>query len=862
MVNGSDKREIRFLPRSLIKVSWRFMGRHPWQILLMIVGIALGVAVVVGVDIANESAERAFELSAETVAGRATHVISGGPQGLDDALYTQIRTAGLGVDSAPVISDYVTSPQLGDVTLQLLGIDPFAESPFRNYLTGDGSVPVDELVSFLTTPGAVLLSEDFSGKYQLGVGSRIELVYGGREYPGFVTGLLQPGDNFSKHALEGVVLADIATAQELTGRIGKLDRIDLILPAETDGVLAELQALLPSNALVSPVGAGNGAVQQMIKAFRVNLTALSLLALVVGLFLIYNTMTFSVVQRRALFGILRSLGVTRGEVFILVIGEALILGILGSGFGIFLGILMGRGTVRLVSQTINDLFFVINVSNFAIPTVSLVKGGLLGVIATVVIAAFPAWEAASVPPQAALLRSGLELKAARIVRWAALAGICSIAGGFGVLLIPTRDLVISFTGTFLIVIGFAMLTPEVTRLLMGATSRWTGRIWGVLGHMAPREVVNSLSRTAIAIAALMVAVSVTIGVSLMVGSFRYTVITWLDQILHGDVYISAPGAGGNRPPNTVNPGSLSILENWEGVKRVDLLRSTLVDSPYGSIRISANNNPNDGVEQVYFSVDYPPEEIWEAVKNGAVLVSEPLANRLELPKHGGEIELYTNEGLRTFPVAGIYYDYASSQGTVIMWLENYRRLWDDDQITAAALVLEQDVDPGPSIDILRAALADEQQLIVRSNQALRADTLEIFDRTFEITRALQLMTTVVAFVGVLGGLMSLQLDKQRQMGILKAIGLTSKQLWGLIALETGLMGAVAGMLAMPTGYALAIILIYIINRRAFGWTLQMFVTAEPFLQALVIAVAAALLAGLYPALRIINRKAADAIRFD
>jgi putative ABC transport system permease protein len=434
--------------------------------------------------------------------------------------------------------------------------------------------------------------------------------------------------------------------------------------------------------------------------------------------------------------------------------------------------------------------------------------------------------------------------------------------GIGILFLPTRDLVISFTGTFLVVIGFAMLTPAVTRFLMGGTSRWIGRIWGVLGRMAPREVVNSLSRTAIAIAALMVAVSVTIGVSLMVGSFRFTVVTWLDQILHGDIYISTPRMGVNQPANSISPQVLEILEGWEGVSRVDLLRSAFVDSPYGPIQISANNNPYDGVEQVYYAVDYPPGEIGQALKKGAVLVSEPLANRLNLPARGGEIELYTNNGLQTFPVAGIYYDYASSQGTVSMWLENYRQLWNDEEITAAALVLEPGVDPDQSAEILRRALAGEQQLLVRPNQALREDTLVIFDRTFEITGALQLMTTIVAFVGVLGALMSLQLDKQRQLGILKAIGLTSKQLWGLIALETGLMGAVAGLLAMPTGYVLAIILIYIINRRSFGWTLQMFVTLDPFLQALMVAVVAALLAGLYPAIRIINRKAADAIRFD
>jgi putative ABC transport system permease protein len=239
-----------------------------------------------------------------------------------------------------------------------------------------------------------------------------------------------------------------------------------------------------------------------------------------------------------------------------------------------------------------------------------------------------------------------------------------------------------------------------------------------------------------------------------------------------------------------------------------------------------------------------------------------LANRLGLPLHDGELPLYTPTGLKTFPVVGIYYDYASSQGNAILSLENYRQIWGDDQIAAAALILEPGLDAQSIARSLETELAPLQSLLIRPNQALRADTLEIFDRTFAITGALQLMTTFVAFVGVLSAMMSLQLDKQQQLGILKAIGLTARQLWSLIALETGLMGAVAGLLAMPTGYVLALILVYIINRRSFGWTLQMQITPEPFIQALVIAILAALLAGLYPARRIIQRNTAEAIRFD
>jgi putative ABC transport system permease protein len=417
-------------------------------------------------------------------------------------------------------------------------------------------------------------------------------------------------------------------------------------------------------------------------------------------------------------------------------------------------------------------------------------------------------------------------------------------------------------GTFAAIFGFAILTLTFTVWLMSAANQVTSRVWGLLGRMAPREVVNSISRTSIAVAALMVAIAVTIGVSLMVGSFRFTVDTWMNQILHGDIYVSVPGATVSQPLQAIDPQVIDILNNGQGVARVDLLQNAIVDSPKGPIQISANNNPNDGLEQLYLASDYPPSEIWAAVEEGAILVSEPLAARLEIPLHNGELPLYTKNGLQNFPIAGIYYDYASSQGNAILSLENYRRFWGDDQVAAAAIIVEPGEDVQTIVDALKIQLAPIQSLLIRPNQVLRSDALEVFDRTFAITSALQLMTTIVAFVGVLSAMMSLQLDKQRQLGILKAIGLSSRQLWRLITLETGLMGAVAGLLSMPTGYVLALILVFIINRRSFGWTLQMQVTLEPFIQAFVIALLAAILAGLYPALRITRRNTAEAIRFD
>lgn len=854
------------LSRTLFNVGWRYLVRHPWQSVLMIVGIMLGVSVMVAIDLANSAASRAFDLSTASIAGKATHQIVGGPAGLDDEVYTRLRLAGLSAASAPVIADYISSPQLGNRPIQLLGVDPFAEAPFRSYLvaeqTGSVTDPVDvsQLVAFLTRPGAVLISEGLAADYGLKLGDAIKISASGRQSTAFIAGLLRPNDRLAQRALEGVILADIATAQEALGQVGRLSHVDLIVPEGDSAVLESVRNLLPADALLQTVSARSGAVEQMTTAFRTNLTALSLLALVVGMFLIYNSMTFAVVQRRPLFGTLRSLGVTRGEIARLVLGEAAVVGVLGSALGIGLGVLLGQGAVRLVTQTINDLYFVVTIRGIVIPPESLVKGGLAGLAATVASAALPAWEASSVPPRVALTRSGLEDRARRLLPVLSLGGLAAIATGIGLLLAPTRSIEISFAGLFFLTIGFALLAPLTTVALSRLALRPANALFGPPGRLAPRSIVGALSRTAVAIAALMVAVSVTIGVGLMVGSFRMTVVDWLGQTLWGDVYVSAPSVVANRSAQPLDPRVVEVLAQWPGVQRWDVLRSTDVQSPAGPVAVTAVSDEDFTAPRIFVSTDGTRDDVRKAVESGAVLASEPLANRLGLPSSRATVTLYTDRGTQTFPVAGIYRDYSNSQGTVMMGLDLYRQNWDDPTVTAGLLVLE----PGGSVDAavrdLRAALADIQGVIVRPNAVLRADALVVFDRAFAITGALQLLAAIVAFIGVLAALLSLQLERAHEMGLMRAIGLTVQQLRGLVLLETGLMGGVAGLLAMPTGLALALVLIFIINRRSFGWTMQLFADPVVFLQALALAVIAALLAGVYPAIRMGRMAAADALR--
>ncbi len=691
---------------------------------------------------------------------------------------------------------------------------------------------------------------DTGDSLTLGIGTRQERVT--------IVGLLAPSDELSRRALDSLLLADIATAQELLAQTDSLSTIDLILPDEAAS--EALRALLPAGTRLETPATRTRTIEQLTAAFELNLTALSLLALVVGMFLIYNTVTFSVVQRRPVLGTLRALGVTRGEIFSLILGEALVMGLVGALLGAVLGVLLGRGAVRLITQTINDLYFVVNVESVYIPPLTLLKGGLIGIGSALLAASVPAWEASSVEPITALRRSAIESAITRLLRPLSIGAVALGLGGLVLLVVPTRSVALAFVGLFAIILAFAFFTPLVTvgtmRLLEPLLARF-----GALGRMAPRDIRRALSRTSVAIAALMVAVSVIIGVSVMIGSFRNTVTTWLNATLQADVYLSPPGISANRADSPLDPVVAEEVAAFEGVTGVAVARDVVVASPeLGRVQVVAVSDDISRGERPFKWVEGTQEEAWErANEEGALFVSEPFAYRHGITQ-GSVVTLLTDRGERSLPVVGVFYDYSSDQGVALMPLPLYRSLYDDPFISSVAAYVAPGTDVDALVEALRTFYAGRQQLLIRSNVGLRAGALEIFERTFAITGALQVLATLVAFIGVLAALMALQLERARELGTLRAVGMTQRQMWKLTMLETGLMGGTAGLWAMPTGLALALVLIYVINRRSFGWTLQLQLLPSTFAEAFLVALVAALLAGIYPALRLSRLRISQAIR--
>jgi putative ABC transport system permease protein len=840
---------------SLIKTSLRDLRHRGWQLALMILGVALGVAVVVAIDLANQSAARGFELSTQAVVGKATYQIRGGPTGVPASVYRQVRVD-LGVErSAPVVEGEAQSPDLAGRTLRLLGVDPLAESPFRGFFH-QGNATLDPFGSFFTKSDGILVTQALAAAYQIVPGDTFHLLLDGRSLPVTVLGVMSEPAGGGQSLPEDLVVMDVGTAQELLGMPDRLTRIDLIVsPAEA----SRIQSALPAGLAVVDASQESATATQLASAFQLNLTALSLLALVVGMFLIYNSVMFSVVQRRMVLATLRALGVTGSQLFAMVCLEALVVGLIGAALGLGLGWILAQGAVRLETQTINDFYFVVAVREAALTGSAVGKALLLGSLASVVAAAGPALEAARVQPSEALRQSSLETRLRTWLPWVSAGGAVLCLFGTAVLLLVTGSLTASFAGMFMVLFGLALLVPAATVGLSRAIGIVYAMAFGRLGAIAARTVDRALSRTSVAIAALMVALSVTIGVGVMIDGFRATVVHWLDLTLRADVYVSGPAAGDTRPTASLPPELADRVRGLPGIQTVETFRGVNVQGVGGPVRLSVADARRERDAGLYRFASGSPAAMWQAVLQGSVIVSESFAYRHGITKAGGSVRLLTDQGWRSFPVVGVYYDYASDRGTVLMADTVYHLYWQDRSISSLAVYLVPGADLGEATQAIASALAGTG-LVVQPTRALRQQALRIFDRTFAITAALRLLAILVAFVGVLSALLALQLERRQELATLVALGLTQRGLWTLNLLETGLIGAIAGVCAVPTGLVLAAVLTYVINLRSFGWTIQWSVNPWLLLQAVTIGVAAALLAGVYPIRRLSHLSVVEGLR--
>ena len=824
----------------LLRSSLRYMSQHLGQTCLTVLGIVLGVAIVVAVDLANSSAKKAFALSLQTISGNTSHQLRGGPDGVPENIYVEFRRV-LGIQSsAPMISDYVS---VQDNTYTLLGIDPIAEIVLARHQYNEGNgLSVVNMARFLLEQNTVIMSARTAKKLKITVDEDFVLQHRSREYRVKVVNIFS-SDNPA--ATENLLFADISTAQEILGRLGKLDSIDLSLDEKQ---LNKVKNWLPETLTLVSSENRQDSMQQMTTNFHINLTAMSLLALLVGALLVHNSMTFSVLQRRQVLGSYRTLGVTRQEIFRLVLMEVFVLGSLGTLLGLVFGIALAQGLVQLVMRTVNDLFFVLHVSEFFISGVSIAKGFCVGIGVCLLAAILPAMEAANSQPVNVLQRSVVENRWRRQLPILSVMGLVLMIIGWFLLGQNAESLVFSFVALAFIVFGFCLLVPLCVFCFVSILAMILWPLLGGVGRMALRGINASMSRIGLAIAALTVAISVTIGVGVMVSSFRYTVDLWLEQLLQGDVYVSLAGRMSSSSSDGLSSALIEDLHRLEGVAAVSQNRRVRVETEFGQLRLFALDSNEEKSRGFHFIDEV--ENIREIFVNGkGILISEPLAYHQHLGV-GDDIQIDTDIGPKILPVIGIFYDYTSSQGLIAMHRTLYESLWRDRKVFSLTLYKDNTVSQSELLENVSARISQESsQLLLRSSGEIRANSMQIFDRTFAITNVLRLLAILVAFVGVLSALMAVQLERLKELAILRATGMTPAQVSALVIGQTALMGLIAGSLSIPLGLMMSKILIDVVNLRSFGWSMQHVLPFEVLLEAIILALVAAVMAGLYPAFK-------------
>jgi putative ABC transport system permease protein len=818
----------------------RPMLRERARTLLILSSVALGVAVVLAIELAGNAAAGSFRSSMETLAGdNDLEVTAAG--GVPETINGQLARLPYPLRVSPRIEDHATVATTGEA-VPLIGIDLIAEA--NNHQEQKLDLPTGERVfEHINDPDAVWITHGLAKE----PGDKISLLINDHTRDYTVVGFVPDSTQISGDA----IVMDIAAAQQATSKTGRIDRILLKVPEppDLDVWQQRLRAVLPDGVVLNPQGSQTAANRRMLAAFRWNLRILSYIALLVGAFLIYNTISVSVVRRRTDIGTVRALGASRRAVLVAFLAEAALFGAAGAAIALPLGRLLATAAVRLLSATVDALYISSRPGSLGLSWGSVFLAFVIGIGVAVVAAFAPAREASRVPPTEAMARAGREF-AIRVERkrdaliaivLTAIAAACARAPA-----IAGKPL-FGYLSALLFIAASALAIPALVHWCMATAASTLHWLLGIEAMLASRSLAGSLRRTSVLVAASATAIAMMTSVGIMVGSFRQTVITWMDEELPADLYLRPAGdPSADRHP-TIAPDLADRIARLPGVQSVSRFRAYEIEYQGLPVTLAgAEMNANRPREFSNFLSGRPPARvIRELAASDAILVSEPFAYKHHV-KAGDTITLPLGGEFVHFRIVDIFYDYGNERGFILLDRTTLLRYLPDPAPSNLAVYLTPGVDLETARDAIKHAAAHNDVLIF-SNRDIRREGVRIFDQTFAITYALEAVAVIVAVMGIAGALMSIVIDRRREFGLLRIMGATTAQIRKLILVEAGLIGILANIAGLALGIVLSLVLIFVINKQSFGWTIQFHWPVLVLLSALSFVYAATVLAGIYPA---------------
>jgi putative ABC transport system permease protein len=784
---------------------WQSKGRF----VLSLAAIALGVALGFAVQLVNQSAINEFTQAVQTLSGIADLEVRGPRAGFDESLYPRVARLPEVAVASPVVEVDARVPGRRE-SLRVLGLDVFRAARVQPELAT--SETADSLDVF--RPDTILLSPLAADRLGATAGDEVTLQAGLAELRFRVAGIVP-----AERASVGVM--DIAAAQVAFDRLGRLNRLDLRLRpgVDVEAFRARLAAELPPGLQIERPATNVQRSASLTRSYRVNLNVLALVALFTGGLLVFSTQALAVVRRRAPLALLRVLGLRRRSLVAILLAEALLVGTLGAALGLAGGFALAQAILQFVGADLGAGMFRGVRPALAVDALSAGIFFVLGVAVALAGSLAPALEAARTPPAGALKAGDEQRVFERLTPvWP---GVSVMAlGALGTLLPPVGGLpVFGYVAIALLLIGAIMLMPRAAVVFFGALPAPRAPAL----QLALAQLRGAPGQSMLSLATIVASVSLLVSMAIMVASFRTSLDVWLEHVLPADLYLRTTGAGDS---GFLAPADQARIAGAPGVRRADFLRAqnVLLAGDKAPVSLLAREiDPDDPGRQLPF-VSGPikpapgaPPPLW---------VTEAVADLYGFTT-GRVVEIPIAGRLEPFTVAGIWRDYGRTWGAMLMTREHYVRITGDRNANDAALWLDADATPGAVKALLRSTVPGGDQLEIAEPGEIRTLSLQAFDRTFAVTYALELVALVIGLTGLSSSFGALVLARRREFGMLRHLGVTRRQIGAMLAAEGALVSALGLAVGVALGWLVSLVLIHVVNRQSFHWTMDLAIPWAP-----------------------------------
>ncbi|MBF0559285.1 MAG: FtsX-like permease family protein [Nitrospirae bacterium] len=787
----------------------RNIRKEKFLTLLSVIGVALGIGLFIGVRVASDRAIASFEADIKGLNNDANYEIAD-TAGIDFKEQAYPVVAASEENSYPVLKTAGYLPEMKE-TVDINGIS------VKSMRIGHGpSSRSGNIEDFFKTPNGIMVTNNLASRYALGNGSIIRAYVYDREFPLKIVGVID-----DRYLPPNTVLMDLGNFQEYFGRSGFLSRIDLA----TDDAAAEvIQKKLPLSLSVEKKNVLFEKQKSLTASFRYNLQFVSFIAILVGVFLLYNTIFISVVKKRTEIGILRALGADRKTVVTLFIMHGLILGAAGSLLGLILGQFAAYFAVIAVSKTITSMYGAISITDYLIRKDDVLSAFVLGFCISVLASLIPAFEAARIRPNESTKEGSFEGRQNSKKGLYTVAGALLIVTGLACAFLDYRAMPFSFpllayTGILLILSGFTLTAPMYFSFILDLLAKPASEKLGATGLLAWGDMRGSLSRFSVALMSVAISTSLIIALLILIFSFRNSLKMWIVRNIAADIYIKPTSCTSNFCFFPLSDDIGNIVGSFPDVKGIDRFRTLHLDfhgrkivAGFGDIAAQLRYAPRDHDRDIIKRDD-------QLLQGQRVSISNYLGIKYGL-RPGDSIELGTPEGSKTFTIYSTFSSYSTTSGFIYLdrkWLKKY---WGLDDATQIAVYLNRGANADSFAAGLRQALSRRYSVEVLNNVELREKVLAIFNKSFAITYAIELISIMVSLIGVVNTLLALVLERQREISIVRYLGGSWKQIQKMLVISAGTVGISGILMGAIIGPVMSGIFILVINKISFGWEIR------------------------------------------